>query len=92
MPFEITLDLGGKNSMVEHFLGKDAGTFGPEQIRLLSDVLAEAWQRVVAAGAKFNADEAEAQERLAKIIITLAKDGESDRKRLVENALVRFRL
>jgi hypothetical protein len=77
--------------MVQHYLGDDSGAFDPDEIRLMNSALAEAWQRILAAGAKFNGHEQEARESLARSIIELARSGEKSQQSLIDGALLRFR-
>jgi hypothetical protein len=78
--------------MIRRYIPEEFGAFDPDEIRILSDAFAEARRRVLADGAQFNGQEGLAQEKLAKLIVEIAKKGERDPKRLVENALIRFRL
>ena len=66
--------------------------FSPGTIAILDGALEDAWQRVVASGADSNVDADGARMVLARTIFALAKQGELDHQRLVEEALVRFRL
>jgi hypothetical protein len=80
-------------AMIRKYVPDDvSGAFGPDEIRVLSEALAESWQQVLATGAQFNSHEQLAREKLAKIIVELAANGDRDPKRLVEAALIRFRL
>jgi hypothetical protein len=75
-----------------HYLSKHPEAFDPETIRVLSAALEDAWGRVQASGARFEDRAEAARTALAKQIVDIAKRGERDRKRLVEDALIRFRL
>jgi hypothetical protein len=71
-------------------LGKHAGAFGPDDIRILVDAFDKAWQAVQASGAVFDADAnaSAAQALLAKHIIEAARQGERDQRRLRDGALI----
>ena len=77
--------------MVQRYLRDESGTFDPDEIRTMNSAFAEAWGRILAAGAKFNGHEQEAREALARDIIELAKAGEKSQQSLVDGALLRFR-
>jgi hypothetical protein len=66
--------------------------FSAGTIAILDGALEDAWQRVVASGAGCNVDADSVRMVLARTIFALAKQGELDHRRLVEEALVRFRL
>jgi hypothetical protein len=66
--------------------------FDPETVKLLTDALDEAWNRVQGGDARFNGQEEEARAALAKHIFDMAKQGERDRQGLVDAALLRFKL
>ncbi len=70
-------------------LKKHAKAFGPEEIRILVAAFDDAWQRLQKSGAKLEAsrDTEITREGLAKIIIELAELGESDPRRLSDQAL-----
>jgi hypothetical protein len=58
----------------------------------LSDALDTAWEKVLTSGAQFNGDTEKARDELAKHIVELALQGERDRQRLIDGALIRFKL
>ena len=65
------------------------GVFDRDAVRILGQAFDEAWNTLVADGAKF-ADEAErsaARDLIAKHIIQIARLGERDPKRLAKSAL-----
>jgi hypothetical protein len=74
------------------YLTKQPQAFDPEVVAVLSDALDTAWETVRASGAQFNGDTEKARDVLAKHIVELALTGERDRQRLVDGALIRFKL
>jgi hypothetical protein len=66
----------------------------PDTISILSGALDDAWQVVEANKTVFRIDgHADgARQTLAKYIVDMAKQGERDRQRLIEGALVRLKL
>ena len=75
--------------MLRH-LAKYPDAFDPETVKLLCEVLDTAWERV-----RTNAlitDTEAARNALARHVVDLAKLGERNKERLIENALIRFRL
>ena len=77
---------------MQAFLKMDPDTFDPETIQFLARALDDAWRYVETEGVPLNGEERLAREALAKYIIDAATAGERDHRRLVENALLRFRL
>ena len=75
-----------------HYLNKQSHTFDPEMVQVLVEALDDAWQRVQASGAAFDDRDGRAREVLAKCIVEIAQEGERNRERLVEGALLRFKL
>ena len=75
-----------------HYLKSKSHTFSPEMVQILVEALDDAWQRVQASGATFGDRDGTAREALAKCIVEIAQEGERDRERLVEGALLRFKL
>jgi hypothetical protein len=73
------------------YLSKHPHAFDPEIITLLSGALDTAWETVRASGAQFNGDTEKARDLLAKHIVELALQGERDRQRLIDGALIRFK-
>src|SRR5829696_8126654 len=75
------------------YLKDHPAAFNPDTIRILGSALDDAWQSIQG-GAIFDLDgyaEA-ARAALAKHIVDMAKKGERDPQRLIEGALIRFRL
>jgi hypothetical protein len=74
---------------MKRYLAEHPHVFDQDTIQLLSDALDEAWQRIdprwVAVDGK------KAREMLAKHIVNQAKEGERDRARLVDKALLKFK-
>jgi ABC-type nitrate/sulfonate/bicarbonate transport system substrate-binding protein len=77
---------------MQAFFKTDPDTFDPETVDFLVRALDDAWRYVEAEGVPLNGQERLAREALAKYIIDAAAAGERDHQRLVENALLRFRL
>jgi hypothetical protein len=75
---------------MRRFLADHLGVFDPDEIRILAAAFDKAWENVQASEATFDtkakADLARAI--LAKHIIAAAKDGEFDRDRLRDGALL----
>jgi hypothetical protein len=74
-----------------NYLKSQSHTFSPEMVQVLVEALDDAWQRVQASGAAFD-DHGTARQALAKCIVEMAQEGERDRERLVQGALLRFKL
>jgi hypothetical protein len=72
------------------FLEKHPHTFDPETVEILSTALDDAWSHVQANGGAAFKEDGAAREALAKCIVDTAKEGERNRQRLVEKALLRF--
>jgi hypothetical protein len=76
------------------YLRDNPTAFDPDTISILSAALDDAWGVVEANKTAFkvdgNADGA--RQALAKEIVDMAKQGERDRKRLIEGALARLTL
>jgi hypothetical protein len=75
-----------------HYLKNQSHAFSPEMVQVLVEALDEAWRRVQASGAAFDDRDGTAREALAKCIVDIAQEGERNRERLVEGALLRFKL
>ena len=67
-----------------------ARTFGPEALSVLGSALDGAWKSLMSAG-QLNGDAEAVRTELAKQVIRLATQGERDRQRLIQGALVGFR-
>ena len=77
---------------MRHYLKTQSHAFEPEMIQVLAAALDDAW-RVYTASAVFDGPpDAAAREAIAKSIIGLAMEGERDRNRLVEAALLKLKL
>jgi hypothetical protein len=74
------------------YLSKESHAFDPEMVQILVEALDDAWQRVQASGAAFDDRDGTARKALAKCIVEIAQEGERNRERLVEGALLRFKL
>jgi hypothetical protein len=74
------------------YLTKHPEEFDPEVITILVAALDGAWAAVQSSGAHLDGREEEARDAIAKYIVELALKGERDRQRLIDSALVRFRL
>jgi len=76
------------------YLKDNPAAFDSDTISILSGALDDAWQVVEANKPAFkvdgNADGA--RQTLAKHIVDMAKQGERDRQRLIEDALARLKL
>lgn len=66
--------------------------FDPDTVRTLGVALDDAWVRAQASAVRFDGRAHEARMMLAELIVVMAKRGERNQERLVEQALVRFRL
>jgi len=72
------------------FLEQQPHTFDPETVQILCEALDEAWQHVqTVPDIPHNVV---AREALAKCTVDAAKEGETDRRKLIDMALARFRL
>src|SRR5262245_8022551 len=82
-----------EQKMIRH-IRNEPGAFSPDLIRILSIALDEAWQSANAEQLSISLEHHEIAVRdlLARHIIDMAKKGERDRARLVENALYRLKL
>jgi hypothetical protein len=77
---------------MQAFFKMDPDTFDPETVQFLVRALDDAWRYVETEGVPLNGEVRLAREALAKYILDAAAAGERDHQRLVENALLRFRL
>jgi hypothetical protein len=68
--------------------------FDPDTIQLLSGALDDAWRVVQTDKRAFriNGNTDGARQTLAKHLVAMAKQGERDRQRLIEGALIRLKL
>jgi hypothetical protein len=82
-----------EHEMIRHIRNEPAA-FSPDLIRILIGALDEAWESANAEQLSIPLEDHEIAVRdlLARHIIDMAKKGERDRARLVENALYRLKL
>jgi len=75
---------------MDNYLTKFGIMFPPEQIKVLADAFDGSWKRLQASGAPYSAPEyAEAaRAHLARYIISTARHGSLDPRKLAKNALV----
>jgi hypothetical protein len=68
------------------------GVFQPQDLRILTGAFDEAWRRLEKSGVRFdsNYQRREARNTLGKYIIDAAKDGERDKRRLRDCALLLY--
>jgi hypothetical protein len=68
------------------------GAFQPEELLVLTAAFDEAWRRVEQTGVRFDSDYQlqQARNKLGKYIIDEAKNGERDKRRLRDNALLLY--
>jgi len=74
------------------YLTKHPEAFDPEAVTILVEALDSAWAAIQASGAQFNGRDEGARDALAKYIVDLALRGERERQRLIDGALLRFKL
>jgi hypothetical protein len=74
------------------YLTKHPEGFDPETITILAEALDGAWATIKASGAQFDGRDEDARDAVAKYIVEFALKGERDRQRLIESALLRFKL
>jgi hypothetical protein len=74
------------------YLTKHPEAFDPETITTLVEALDSAWAAIQASGAQLDGRDEEARNALAKYIVDLALQGERNRQRLIDGALIRFKL
>jgi hypothetical protein len=70
-----------------------AGSFDPDDIRVLVAAFDNAWQQVLRSGVKFEAEREKTwvREKLAQQIILRARSGERDERLLCDDALLHLR-
>jgi hypothetical protein len=83
--------VGGQSEMLV-YLTKNPEVFDPETIAVLVEALDTAWATVKASGARFEGRDEDARDALARFIVDLALKGERNLQRLVDDALLRFKL
>jgi hypothetical protein len=74
------------------YLTKHPETFDPETITILVEALEGAWTTIQSSGTHLDGREDDARDAIAKYIVELALKGERDPQRLIDGALIRFRL
>jgi hypothetical protein len=74
------------------YLSENPEYFDPETIDVMIRALDEAWERVERSGARFDGQTRAARNALAKQIVDMARQGERDRQRLIEGAMLRLKL
>ena len=75
---------------MRQFLESQPHAFDPETVRMLCEALDEAWRNVQSTPNNSHNDVA--REALAKCIIDAAKEGETDRHKLIDKALARLQI
>jgi hypothetical protein len=76
--------------MIRH-LSENPEYFDPETLDVMIRALDEAWERFQGSGGRLG-HSGTARTVLAKHIVEMARQGERDRERLVEGALLRLKL
>jgi len=74
------------------YLRNSPGVFSPETVDVMAGALDEAWQLFKTSGAQIDGQAEVARTALAQHIIDMVKQGERDRQRLIEGALLRLKL
>ena len=74
------------------YLSENPEYFDPETIDVMIRALDEAWERFQASGVRLDGLAGAARTALAKQIVDMARQGERDRERLIEGALIRLKL
>jgi hypothetical protein len=74
------------------YLTQHPEAFDPETITILAEALDSTWATIKASGAQFDGRDENARDAVAKYIVELALRGERDRQRLIDSALLRFKL
>jgi len=74
------------------YLTKHPEAFDPETITILVEALDSAWATITASGARFDGRDEDARSAVATYIVDLALQGERNQQRLIDGALLRFRL
>jgi hypothetical protein len=72
------------------YLAKHPQVFDPETVTILSEALDSAWATIKASGVKFDGPDDNVRNAVARHIVNLARLGERDRQRLIDDALRRF--
>jgi len=74
------------------YLSENPEYFEPETIDVMIRALDEAWERFQGNGGRLDGLSGAARTALAKHIVDMTRQGERDRQRLVEGALLRLKL
>ena len=74
------------------YLSENPEFFDPETLDIMIRALDEAWESFMASGVRLDGNAGAARTALAKHIVAMARQGERDRQRLVEHALLRLKL
>jgi hypothetical protein len=75
------------------YLSENPEYFDPETLDVMIRALDEAWERFQSSGVRLDSSQAgAARTALAKHIVDMARQGERDRERLIEGALLRLKL
>ncbi len=74
------------------YLSENPEYFDPETLDVMIRALDEAWERFQANGRPLDGQTGAAHNVLAKHIVDMARQGERDRQRLIEGALLRLKL
>jgi hypothetical protein len=73
------------------YLSEQPAYFDPETLDVMIQAMDEAWERFQGSGVQAHHLTA-ARAALAKAIVDMARQGERDRQRLIEGALLRLKL
>jgi hypothetical protein len=74
------------------YLRNSPGVFSPETVDVMASALDEAWEVFKTGGAQIDGQAEVVRTALAQHIVDMVKQGERDRQRLIEGALLRLRL
>jgi len=81
----------GEAEMLQ-YLRNSPGVFSPETVDVMAGALDEAWQLFKTSGAQIDGQAEVVRTALAQHIVDMVKQGERDRQRLIEGALLRLKL
>ena len=74
------------------YLSENPEYFDPETLDVMIRALDEAWERFEGSEGRLDGLAGAARDVLAKHIVDMARQGERDRERLIEGALLRLKL
>jgi hypothetical protein len=74
------------------YLRNSPGVFSPETVDVMASALDQAWELFKTSGPHIDGQAEVARTALAEHIIDMVKQGERDRQRLIEGALLRLKL